>query len=72
MRTFLAQVGWQNDPVAERFSTISADLAQWWREQPMFFVATAPLDAAGHVNVSPKGYDTLRILGENRGRRISI
>ena len=25
-------------------------------------IATAPLDAAGHVNLSPKGYDTLRIL----------
>ena len=28
----------------------------------MFFVATAPLDAAGHVNLSPKGLDTFRIL----------
>ena len=33
------------------------------REQKLFFVATAPLDAAGHVNVSPKGLDTFRILG---------
>jgi hypothetical protein len=31
--------------------------------QHVFFVATAPLDASGHVNVSPKGLDTLRILG---------
>jgi hypothetical protein len=31
--------------------------------QRMFFVATAPLDTAGHVNVSPKGLDTFRILG---------
>jgi hypothetical protein len=30
--------------------------------QTMFFVATAPLDAAGHVNLSPKGLDTFRIL----------
>jgi hypothetical protein len=29
----------------------------------MFFVATAPLGAHGHVNVSPKGRDTLRVLG---------
>jgi hypothetical protein len=28
----------------------------------MFFVASAPLDAEGHVNVSPKGLDSLRIL----------
>ena len=30
--------------------------------QPLFFVGSAPLDATGHVNVSPKGLDTLRIL----------
>jgi hypothetical protein len=30
--------------------------------QRMFFVATAPLAADGHVNVSPKGLDTLRIV----------
>jgi hypothetical protein len=28
----------------------------------MFFVASAPLDPAGHVNLSPKGLDTFRIL----------
>jgi hypothetical protein len=32
----------------------------------MFFVATAPRADDGHVNVSPKGMDTFRILGENR------
>ncbi|HTC64703.1 MAG TPA: pyridoxamine 5'-phosphate oxidase family protein [Candidatus Saccharimonadales bacterium] len=31
--------------------------------QPLFFVGSAPLDCRGHVNVSPKGLDTLRILG---------
>jgi hypothetical protein len=30
--------------------------------QKIFFVATAPLDAGGHVNLSPKGLDTFRIL----------
>src|SRR6185369_10810791 len=34
--------------------------------QHMFFVATAPLGADGHVNVSPKGLDTLRVLGPMR------
>ena len=33
------------------------------RAQTMFFVASAPLDAGGHVNLSPKGLDTFRILG---------
>jgi hypothetical protein len=52
--------------VADRFSSLSDDLAQWWREQPVFFVATAPMISDGHVNLSPKGYDTLRVLGPNR------
>jgi hypothetical protein len=52
--------------VAERFSTISDDLARWWEEQPLFFVATAPSGNGGHVNCSPKGLDTLRILGPQR------
>ena len=30
--------------------------------QQMFFVATAPLDASSHLNLSPKGLDTLRIV----------
>lgn len=28
----------------------------------MFFVGTAPVGARGHINVSPKGMDTFRIL----------
>jgi hypothetical protein len=51
--------------VAEGFRSISDDLARWWVEQPVFFVATAP-SAGGHVNCSPKGLDTLRILGPER------
>jgi hypothetical protein len=31
--------------------------------QRVFFVASAPLDAGGHENLSPKGLDTFRILG---------
>jgi hypothetical protein len=41
---------------------ISPDLAAWISEQPVFFVATAP-NEGGHVNVSPKGLDTMRVLG---------
>jgi hypothetical protein len=52
--------------VADRFASLSPDLAQWWREQPVFFVATAPAGDGGHVNLSPKGYDTLRVLGPQR------
>src|SRR3546814_17823639 len=37
-------------------------LTEWIGAQHVFFVASAPLEG-GHVNVSPKGHDTLRVLG---------
>ena len=39
-------------------------LAEFIQRQHMFFVATAPLDADGLVNLSPKGLDSLRILDD--------
>jgi hypothetical protein len=36
---------------------------QFIQAQSMFFVASAPLDPDGHVNLSPKGLDTFRMLG---------
>ena len=35
--------------------SITGRLRAFIERQPMFFVATAPLDPDGHVNVSPKG-----------------
>ena len=52
--------------MADRFSSISDELGRWWEAQPVFFVATAPSGSEGHVNCSPKGLDTLRILGPQR------
>ena len=37
------------------FDGVQPKLARWMLRQPMFLVATAPLAADGHVNVSPKG-----------------
>jgi hypothetical protein len=39
-------------------------LIAWIEAQHVFFVATAPSGAEGHVNLSPKGHDTFRILDE--------
>jgi hypothetical protein len=36
-------------------------LIDWIGRQHVFFVATAP-SSGGHVNLSPKGHDTLRVL----------
>ncbi|MBC2606369.1 pyridoxamine 5'-phosphate oxidase family protein [Pelagicoccus albus] len=41
---------------------ISAKHLAWIEKQQMFFVGTAPLDAEGHVNLSPKGGDSFRVL----------
>jgi hypothetical protein len=43
-------------------STIDDVTRRFIDAQKIFFVASAPLDAAGHVNLSPKGLDTFRIL----------
>lgn len=43
---------------------IDDELRAWLEAQPVFFVASAPA-SGGHVNVSPKGYDTLRVLGSH-------
>ncbi|MFT3769379.1 MAG: pyridoxamine 5'-phosphate oxidase family protein [Minicystis sp.] len=42
---------------------IDADITEIIQAQPVFFVATAPLAADGHVNLSPKGLATFAILG---------
>ncbi|WP_116998307.1 pyridoxamine 5'-phosphate oxidase family protein [Desertimonas flava] len=43
---------------------ITPPVAEWIGRQRVFFVASAPLAEDGHVNVSPKGDDTLRILDD--------
>jgi hypothetical protein len=48
------------------YQHITEPLREFISQQHLFFVATAPLSAEGHVNVSPKGLDCLRILSENR------
>lgn len=45
------------------FKVIDQQLEEWIGEQKLFFVSTSPLDADGHINTSPKGLDSFRILG---------
>ena len=42
---------------------ISPALAEWISTQTLFFVASAPLAAEGHINCSPKGGVPLKVLG---------
>jgi len=47
-----------------QFSGLTNELQHFIKSQRLFFVGTAT--AAGRVNVSPKGMDSLRILDPNR------
>ena len=48
------------------YTEIDERIQKWINHQTLFFVATAPLAADGLVNCSPKGGDTLRVLGPRK------
>ena len=50
--------------MSEKFNELSDELTAFIERQKIFFVGTAAPD--GRVNVSPKGQDSLRVLGPNR------
>lgn len=50
--------------MAKRLSELTDSLTDFIAAQKLFFVGTAAPD--GHVNVSPKGMDSLRVLGSTR------
>ncbi len=49
--------------MGEQYEALDGALRGFIEKQHMFFVATAPLDGHGHLNLSPKGLDCLRVLG---------
>jgi predicted pyridoxine 5'-phosphate oxidase superfamily flavin-nucleotide-binding protein len=50
--------------MAKVFDEIDDHMRRWISRQALFFVATAPLDPEGRVNVSPKGpIGSLAVLG---------
>lgn len=52
--------------MAKVYESIPADIQAFIEAQAMFFVATAPLGGDGHINLSPKGLDTFRVLSPTR------
>ena len=48
--------------MAKTFPALLPEHEAFIRKQRIFFVGSAPLSADGHINLSPKGYDVLRIL----------
>ena len=47
-------------------ASITPELPSFIEGQRVFFVATAPSGSGGHINVSPKGLDTFRLLTPTR------
>jgi hypothetical protein len=52
--------------MAQDHSQISETQQKFIEAQPVFLVGSAPLSGDGHVNVSPKGLDCLRILSPTK------
>lgn len=53
--------------MGKTYERIEGRLREFIEQQPVFFTATAPLAADGHVNLSPKGRrGTWRVLDEQR------
>ena len=50
--------------MGKTYQAITDKLQDWMSRQHVFFVATAPLNAQGLVNCSPKGHDALRIIDD--------
>jgi hypothetical protein len=48
------------------FDNIQEHHKTFIEKQKLFFVATAPLSDEGHVNLSPKGLDSFRILSSTK------
>jgi predicted pyridoxine 5'-phosphate oxidase superfamily flavin-nucleotide-binding protein len=48
--------------VATVYDVIDEKLQEFIEKQPVYFVATAPLEAGGHLNLSPKGNNRVEVL----------
>lgn len=52
--------------MGKQFTVMLPEHQEFIRRQHLFFVGSAPLSEEGHVNISPKGHDSFRILSENQ------
>lgn len=51
-----------SDYMGKMHEELTQELVEFIAAQKLFFVCTAPLNSEGHVNISPKGMDSLRII----------
>jgi Pyridoxamine 5'-phosphate oxidase len=58
--------------MAKIFDCITKELQEFIAAQHLFFVASAPLNPDGHVNMSPKGLDCFRIISPHQGAYLDL
>lgn len=58
--------------MGKQFPALLPEHEAFIRRQHLFFVGSAPLSEEGHVNLSPKGHDCLRILSESRAAYLDM
>lgn len=52
--------------MGEFFTALEPKHIDFIKKQKLFFIATAPREGEGYPNLSPKGYDALHVLANNR------
>lgn len=52
--------------MGKQFPVMMPEHEEFIRRQHLFFVGSAPLSDEGNVNISPKGYDSFRIISDKR------
>ena len=50
--------------MGKTYDTLPTTLGDWIKQQKVFFVSTAPSGDEGHINCSPKGSDSFRIIND--------
>jgi Pyridoxamine 5'-phosphate oxidase len=58
--------------VGKELERITPELTELLERQPVFFVATAPESTNHHVNVSPKGLDSFRVIDDHTAAYLDL
>lgn len=58
--------------MAQGFPELTKVHQDFIRKQHLFFMGTAPANRTGDVNLSPKGYDSFRILSSNEAAYLDL
>ena len=58
--------------MGKQYQHIDENIRRWIERQRMFFVSSAPLADDGRINCSPKGLDSLRVLGPQKMAYVDV